>query len=277
MPATRPPAQTTRPTLQSVSIALDIIDALADCARAQPERAGPSRRRGQEHGPSHLRGARRARAARPHRRAAATGWGCGSSSTATSPPSAPRCSDRGLPLLVELRNALGETVQIGVPAGADVVYVERVEGRGRCATRRTRGARRSTARAPARCWPPTTPTCSRPGCKAGLPAEHRLHDRRARAAGGRARPVRAAGLRPQRGRDRAGHVVAGRPGRGPRPAGRWWRRSRWSDRRRASSGEHEAHHVATLQAGAKKLGDAIGKGEYALRRRHRPPSGVSRS
>ena len=27
-----------------------------------------------------------------------------------------------------LRNALGETVQIGVPAGADVVYVERVEG-----------------------------------------------------------------------------------------------------------------------------------------------------
>ncbi len=34
-------------------------------------------------------------------------------------------------------------------------------------------------------------------------------------------------------------------------------------------GEHEAHHVATLQAGAKKLGDAIGKGEYALRRRSR--------
>ena len=36
--------------------------------------------------------------------------------------------DRGLPLLVELRNTLGETVQIAVPAGADVVYVERVEG-----------------------------------------------------------------------------------------------------------------------------------------------------
>ena len=39
--------------------------------------------------------------------------------------------DRGLPLLVELRNTLGETVQIGVPAGADVVYVEPVEGRAR--------------------------------------------------------------------------------------------------------------------------------------------------
>lgn len=36
--------------------------------------------------------------------------------------------EHGLPLLVELRTALGETVQIGVPAGSDVVYVERVEG-----------------------------------------------------------------------------------------------------------------------------------------------------
>ncbi len=34
-------------------------------------------------------------------------------------------------------------------------------------------------------------------------------------------------------------------------------------------GEHEARHLAVLQAGAKKLGDAIGKGEYALRRRSR--------
>lgn len=36
--------------------------------------------------------------------------------------------EHALPLLVELRTQLGETVQIGVPAGADVVYVERVEG-----------------------------------------------------------------------------------------------------------------------------------------------------
>jgi len=33
-----------------------------------------------------------------------------------------------LPLLVDLRTALGETVQIGVPDGPDIVYVERVEG-----------------------------------------------------------------------------------------------------------------------------------------------------
>lgn len=36
--------------------------------------------------------------------------------------------EHALPTLVELRNALGETVQIGVPSGGDVVYVERVEG-----------------------------------------------------------------------------------------------------------------------------------------------------
>lgn len=35
---------------------------------------------------------------------------------------------RALPLLVDLRNAIGETVQVGVPSGGDVVYVERVEG-----------------------------------------------------------------------------------------------------------------------------------------------------
>ena len=37
---------------------------------------------------------------------------------------------QALPLLVELRNAIGETVQLGVPSGADVLYIERVEGAG---------------------------------------------------------------------------------------------------------------------------------------------------
>ncbi len=36
--------------------------------------------------------------------------------------------EHALPLLVELRTALGETVQVGIPVGGDVVYVERVEG-----------------------------------------------------------------------------------------------------------------------------------------------------
>jgi DNA-binding IclR family transcriptional regulator len=34
-------------------------------------------------------------------------------------------------------------------------------------------------------------------------------------------------------------------------------------------GEHEPQHISVLHAGAKKLGDAIGKGEYALKRRSR--------
>ena len=37
---------------------------------------------------------------------------------------------QALPLLVELRNAIGETVQLGVPSDGDVLYIERVEGLG---------------------------------------------------------------------------------------------------------------------------------------------------
>ena len=40
---------------------------------------------------------------------------------------------QAFPLLVELRNAIGETVQLGVPSGGDVLYIERVEGLGRVA------------------------------------------------------------------------------------------------------------------------------------------------
>ena len=36
--------------------------------------------------------------------------------------------EHALSMLVELRTMLGETVQVGVPVGGDVVYVERVEG-----------------------------------------------------------------------------------------------------------------------------------------------------
>ncbi len=37
---------------------------------------------------------------------------------------------QALPLLVELRNAIGETVQLAVPSGGDALYIERVEGPG---------------------------------------------------------------------------------------------------------------------------------------------------
>jgi DNA-binding IclR family transcriptional regulator len=116
-----------KPALQSVSIALGVLDALA----AAPELSL-----------SEL--ARRVGVAKStaHRTCAVlTGAGLltrtpagkyrlglrlieyGHLATARSP-----VGEHGLALLVELRAALGETVQIGVPAGADVVYVERVEG-----------------------------------------------------------------------------------------------------------------------------------------------------
>ena len=185
--------------------------------------------------------------------------------------------DRGLPLLVELRNALGETVQIGVPAGADVVYVERVEGQR--ALRYTTNSRRSPVHrsSAGKVLAAYNPDMVEARVQGGAHAEHRVHDRRAQAAGRRAGTVRAQGFARSVDETELGHVVTRGAGhdRGGRPGDRSHLDGGTDGAR--SSGEHEAHHVATLQAGAKKLGDAIGKGEYALRRRHRPPSGVSRS
>ena len=126
--------------LRSVGIALDIIDALADAS---------------ELGVTEL--ARRVGVAKStaHRtcetlvgrglldRTADRGYRLGLRLVELGSLATERTAvgDRGLPLLVELRNTLGETVQIGVPAGADVVYVERVEGQQ--ALRYSTNARRS--------------------------------------------------------------------------------------------------------------------------------------
>ena len=116
-----------RPALQSVTIALDIIDALAD---------------NRELGLSEL--ARRVGIAKSTahrtcsvlvgrgllRRTPAGTYQLGLRFVEYGQLATIRSAvgDRALPMLVELRNALGETVQIGVPDGGDVVYVERVEG-----------------------------------------------------------------------------------------------------------------------------------------------------
>ena len=83
------------------------------------------------------------------------------------------------------------------------------------ATRRTPADRPSTAPAPARSWPRSIPAMVEARLAAGLTAEHRLHDRGAGAAACRACAGSPTGLRPQRRRDRARHVVAGGPGAGP--------------------------------------------------------------
>ncbi|MGH9134451.1 MAG: IclR family transcriptional regulator [Ilumatobacteraceae bacterium] len=127
MPRPGPAANGERPTLQSVTIALDIVDALAES---------------RDLGLSEL--ARRVGIAKStaHRTCSVlVGRGLlrrtpsgtyqlglrfveyGQLATVRS-----AVGERALPMLVELRNALGETVQIGVPDGGDVVYVERVEG-----------------------------------------------------------------------------------------------------------------------------------------------------
>src|SRR6185369_14218765 len=116
-----------RSRLQSVSIALDIVDALA----AVPELSLSelARRIGVAKSTAH-----RTCAVLTQRglldRTPSGGYRLGLRFVEYGHLATARSAvrDRGLPLLVELRNSLGETVQIGVPAGVDVVYVERVEG-----------------------------------------------------------------------------------------------------------------------------------------------------
>jgi DNA-binding IclR family transcriptional regulator len=174
--------------------------------------------------------------------------------------------DHGLPLLVELRNAVGETVQIGVPAGADVVYVERVEGRRalRYATnaRRAPVHRSSTGKALAA----FNPAMAEARLEAGLPASTgytivvpevflaelanvrergyaRSIDESELGMSSLAVPVRSA---PD------GPVVAAISMVGPTAR---------------VVGDHEAHHAALLLVGARRLTEAIQSGAYALRRR----------
>ena len=116
-----------KPALQSVSIALDVLDALAEAPELSLSEL--ARRIGVAKSTAHRtctvlasRGLL-VRTAVGKYRLGLRFVEYGHLATARS-----AVGDHGLPVLVELRNALGETVQIGVPAGPDVVYVERVEG-----------------------------------------------------------------------------------------------------------------------------------------------------
>ena len=116
-----------RSRLQSVGIALDILDTLA--AAPELSLSELARRVGVAKSTAH-----RTCAVLTDRglldRTAAGGYRLGLRFVEYGHLATARSTvgERGLPLLVELRNTLGETVQIGIPAGADVVYVERVEG-----------------------------------------------------------------------------------------------------------------------------------------------------
>ena len=177
--------------------------------------------------------------------------------------------ERGLPLLVELRNTLGETVQIGIPAGADVVYVERVEG-----ARALRYSSENSRRSPlhrssaGKVLAAYNPSMVEARLRAGLPPSTgytivvpdvfvaelaRIRER------GYARSVDETEL---------GMSSVAVPVRVPPDDAVVAAISMVGPTTRVV-GEHEAHNVNVLHAGARQLGEAIGRGEYALRRRRR--------
>jgi DNA-binding IclR family transcriptional regulator len=129
-----------RPTLQSVGIALDIIDALAQAHELSLSEL--ARRIGVAKSTAHRTCAVLARRGLVDR-TADRGYRLGVRFVEYGHLATERTAvgDQALPLLVELRNTLEETVQVGVPAGVDVVYVERVEGQH--ALRYTTNSRRS--------------------------------------------------------------------------------------------------------------------------------------
>ena len=219
--------------LRSVGIALDIIDALADAVRVGCHRVGPACGRGQEHRPPHVRDARRTWPDRPH---ADRGYRLGLRLVELGSLATERTAvgDRGLPLLVELRNTLGETVQIGVPAGATWCTSSASRVSGHCATRPTPGGHPSTAPAPARCSPRSTRRWSTLAC---APVWSRARATRSSSprccspswSGFVSAAMHAAWTRPNSACRRSLSRCTFRP------TGRWWRRSRWSVRARAWS------------------------------------------
>ena len=188
----------------------------------------------------------------------------GQLATARSP-----VGEHGLPLLVELRTALGETVQIGVPAGPDVVYVERVEGQRALRyssdnSRRGPIHRSSAGKVLAAFVPGVLEARLRAGLQPStgytivMPDLFRAEIEKVRQRGyarsvdeteigmsSLAVPVRSA---PN------GAVVAAISMVGPTLR---------------VAGDTEASNVATLQAAARKLSEALELGEYRLPRRRR--------
>jgi DNA-binding IclR family transcriptional regulator len=267
MPSTRPHAQPSPAPLQSVSIALDVIDALAEARELSV--CELARRIGVAKSTAHRTSAvLAARGLLDRTESGAYRLGLRFVEYGHLATERTAVRDRGLPLLVELRNTLGETVQIGVPAGADVVYVERVEGQR--ALRYTTNARRSPIHrsSAGKVLAAFNPEMVEARVKAGLtpstgytivvPKLLLAELRRVKAQGyarsvdetelgmsSLAVPVRVGA---------EGPVIAAISMVGPTTR---------------VVGEHESRHLEVLRAGAKKLGDAIGRGDYTLRRRSR--------
>jgi DNA-binding IclR family transcriptional regulator len=255
---------TAHPALQSVGIALDIIDALAQAHELSLSEL--ARRVGVAKSTAHRTCAvlaRRGLVDRTADRAYRLGLRFVEYGRLATERTAVR--DQALPLLVELRNTLEETVQIGVPAGADVVYVERVEGQR--ALRYSTNSRRSPLHrsSAGKVLAAFNPELAEARLRAGLPPSTgytivvselllaelaRVRDR------GYARSVDetelgmsslAVPVRDSVG----GSVVAAISMVGPTPR---------------VVGDHETRHTRVLKAGASRLTQAIAEGGYTVRR-----------
>jgi len=266
-PATLTPPRS-RPALQSVTIALDIVDVLTTVPELNLSEL--ARRVGVAKSTAH-----RTCAVLVGRglldRTASGGYRLGLRLVEYGQLASVRSAvrDRGLPLLVELRNALGETVQVGVPAGADVVYVERVEG-----MQALRYASENSRRSPlhrssaGKVLAAYDADLAEARLRAGLPAStgytivvpelfaaelSRVRQR------GYARSVDETEL----GMSSLAVPVFARPGGAAVAA-----ISMVGPTSRVV-GEHEVSHVTVLTAGARRLTEALARGEYALAARRR--------
>jgi len=251
-----------RPALQSVGIALDIIDALARASELGLSEL--ARRVGVAKSTAHRTCAVLARRGLVDR-TAGRGYRLGLRFVEYGHVATERTAvrDQALPLLVELRNAVGETVQVGVPAGADVVYIERVEGQR--ALRYSTNSRRSPLHrsSAGKVLAAYDPALAEARLRAGLPPSTgytivvpdlllaelaRVRER------GYARSVDETELGmsslavPVR-ESPAGPVVAAISMVGP--TGR-------------VVGDHESDHVRVLKAGARRLTLAIAEGGYTV-------------
>ena len=250
--------------LQSVGIALDIIDALADAHELSLSEL--ARRVGVAKSTAHRTCAVLARRGLVDR-TARRGYRLGVRLVEYGHLATERTAvgDQALPLLVDLRNTLEETVQIGVPDGADVVYVERVEGQR--ALRYSTNARRSPLHrsSAGKVLAAFNPELAEARLRAGLAPstgytivvpELLLAELARVRERGYARSIDETELGmsslavPVRGSMR-GPVVAAISMVGPTPR---------------VVGDHETRHTRILKAGARRLTQAIAEGGYTVRR-----------
>jgi DNA-binding IclR family transcriptional regulator len=251
------------PALQSVGIALDIVDALAEADELSLSEL--ARRVGVAKSTAHRTCAvlaRRGLVDRTPRR----GYRLGVRLVEYGHLATERTAvgQQALPLLVDLRNALEETVQVGVAAGVDVVYVERVEGQR--ALRYSTNSRRSPLHrsSAGKVLAAFNPELADARLRAGLPPstgytivvpELLVAELAGIRERGHARSVDETELGmsslavPVRDSAR-GPVVAAISMVGPTPR---------------VVGDHEARHVRILKAGARRLTEAIAEGGYAIR------------